>query len=323
MKILITGGAGFIGSHLAKALVEKRHQIDIIDDFSTGRISNLSSIRDRIYIHKFSILDEWVVEDLIQQVDQIYHLAAVVGVKNVMERPVETLLINVRGTDIVLRLASKYQKKILITSTSEVYGKSNEFLEDSDRILGSVKKRRWAYSCSKSLDEFLALAYFDEKQLPVVIARLFNVAGPRQVSDYGMVLPTFVEQALSGQPITIHGDGSQTRSFCHVKDTVKMLVKLMNNPLAEGDIFNVGNDYEITISDLAHMVKEIAHSNSEIVYIPHEKVFGDGFEDMNRRRPNLSKTKALIGCDFNYTLGDIIQDVISEQLSKKRRIFNA
>lgn len=316
MKILITGGAGFIGSHLADELVSQGNTVYIIDDLSTGRMCNLDKISSSIYFNFGSILDESLMDSLIREVDQIYHLAAVVGVKRVMEEPIKTLEVNVKGTEIVLKLANKYKKKTLIASSSEIYGDNYEFSEDSEdsrRILGSVKKRRWAYACSKTMDEFMALAYFDKENLPVVIARLFNTAGSRQVSDYGMVLPTFIEQALNGVPITIHGDGNQTRSFCHVYDMVQMLIRLMNDPIAEGNIFNAGNDKEITIKDLAEMVKEITRSNSEIVFIPYNDVYGGGFVDMKRRCPEIFKIRTLIGYYCKYDLDIIIQDIIEEK----------
>lgn len=314
MKILITGGAGFIGSHLAERLLDEGHEISIIDDLSTGRLSNISEININVYCWFSSILNEEIMERVISETDQIYHLAAVVGVKKVMDEPIQTLQINTKGTEIILKLASKYNKKILIASTSEVYGKNHSFSEDSDRILGSVKKRRWAYACSKTLDEFLALAYYDEKKLPVVIARLFNTVGPRQLSNYGMVVPNFIEQALSNQPIVIHGDGMQTRSFCHVKDTIEILIKLMNEPKAEGEIVNVGNDFEVSINELAFIIRNTTGSNSEIKHIPYEQVYNKGFEDMQNRRPDLSKMISLTGYIPKYDLKDIIKDIILEKI---------
>jgi UDP-glucose 4-epimerase len=259
-----------------------------------------------------TILNESVVNELVFKVDHIYHLAAAVGVRNIMDNPVETLDINVKGSETILRLANKFKKKIFIASTSEIYGKhvQHSLSEDDDRILGTVKKRRWAYACSKTLDEFLALAYYDEKKLPVVIGRLFNTVGPRQSGRYGMVLPNFVQSALLGKPITIYGDGTQSRSFTHVRDVVQGITKLMDEPAAEGEIFNVGNDHEVSINELAEKVKEMAGSSSDIEYMPYEKAYGPGFEDMKRRCPNIEKIRNLIGFEPRHDLTDIIQSVI-------------
>ncbi|MFC1866666.1 GDP-mannose 4,6-dehydratase [Thermodesulfobacteriota bacterium] len=314
MKSLITGGAGFIGSHLAERLLEQGHEVFIIDNLWTGKLENISKIQKDEGVHLVvdTIMNESVMNELIFKVDHIYHLAAAVGVRNIMDNPVETLDINVKGTEKVLRLANQFKKKVLIASTSEIYGKHVEhsLSEDNNRVMGSVKKRRWAYACSKTLDEFLALAYFDEKKLPVVVTRLFNTVGPRQTGRYGMVLPNFVKCALLGKPIPVFGDGTQSRSFCHVKDVVGALVKLMAEPKAEGDIFNVGNDHEVTIKDLALKVKEMTGSDSELEYIPYEKAYGPGFEDMERRCPNTDKVRDLIGFNPSYNLEAIIQSVI-------------
>ncbi len=275
MRALVTGGAGFIGSHLCERLLELGHEVYVIDNLWTGRLANLARIQshERVHLVVDTILNESVMNELVFKVDRIYHLAAAVGVKNIMDHPVETLDINVKGTEVVLRLANRFKKKVFIASTSEIYGKHIEhpLSEDDNRVMGSVKKRRWAYACSKTLDEFLALAYYDEKKLPVVIGRLFNTVGPRQTGQYGMVLPTFVQSALLGKPITVHGDGSQSRSFTHVRDVVGALIGLMDEPAAEGEIFNIGNDREITIRDLARRVKEMTGSESEIEYHPLRK----------------------------------------------------
>ena len=314
MNILITGGAGFIGSHLAERLLELDHNVFIIDNLWTGKLANIAKIQNNKNLHLVvdTILNESVMNELIFKVDHIYHLAAAVGVRNIMDHPVETLDINVKGTETVLRLANRFKKKILIASTSEIYGKHMEhsLTEDDNRVMGTVKKRRWAYACSKTLDEFLALAYFDEKKLPVVIARLFNTVGPRQTGQYGMVMPNFVQSALLGKPVTVFGDGNQSRSFAHVKDVVEALTKLMNEPKAEGDVFNVGNDHEVTINELAQKVREMTGSSSEIEYMSYEKAYGPGFEDMERRCPNIDKVKNLIGFEPNYDLDAIIQSVI-------------
>jgi UDP-glucose 4-epimerase len=314
MKSLITGGAGFIGSHLAEKLLEQGQDVFVIDNLWTGKLENLSKVQKNNKLHLVidTILNESVMNELILKVDHIYHLAAAVGVRNIMDNPVETLEINVKGTEAVLKLANKFKKKVLIASTSEIYGKhmDHTLAEDDNRVMGSVKKRRWAYACSKTLDEFLALAYFDEKKLPVVIVRLFNTVGPRQTGRYGMVLPNFVQSALLGKPIPVFGDGQQSRSFTHVDDVVAALIKLMDEPKAEGDVFNVGNDHEVTIEGLAQQVKEMTGSNSELEYIPYEKAYGPGFEDMERRCPNIDKVRDLIGYHPSHDLKDIVQSVI-------------
>lgn len=314
MRVLITGGAGFIGSHLAEKLVEMGSEVFAIDNLWTGKLSNLSRIQNEAKFHLVvdTILNESVMNELVFKVDHIYHLAAAVGVKNIMDHPVETLDINVKGTETVLRLANRFKKKVFIASTSEVYGNHLEhsLSEEDNRVMGSVKKRRWAYACSKTLDEFLALAYFDEKKLPVVVGRLFNTVGPRQTGQYGMVLPTFVQSALLGKAITVYGDGSQTRSFTHVLDVVKALVRLMEEPAAEGDVFNVGNDQEVTINELAQKVKKMTESDSEIDHLSYEKAYGPGFEDMQRRCPNIEKIRKLIGFEPEYDLEAMIRSVI-------------
>ncbi len=314
MKALITGGAGFIGSHLAERLLEFGHEVFIIDNLWTGKLSNIENIQnhERLHLVVDTILNESVMNELIFKIDHIYHLAAAVGVKNIMDHPVETLEINVKGTEVVLRLANRFKKKIFIASTSEIYGKHVEHTlsEDDNRVMGTVKKRRWAYACSKTLDEFLALSYFNEKKLPVVIGRLFNTVGPRQIGQYGMVLPTFVQSALLGKPITVFGDGTQSRSFTYVSDVVEALIKLMDEPAAEGDVFNVGNDSEVTINQLAETVKEMTGSVSEIEHIPYEKAYGPGFEDMERRCPNIDKIKNLIGFEPSHDLESIVRSVI-------------
>ena len=314
MKILITGGAGFIGSHLAEKLLKSNHEVFLIDNLWTGKLANISKIQNhkRLHLVVNTILDESVMNELIFKVDHVYHLAAAVGVKKIMDNPVETLDINVKGTEMVLRLANRFKKKVFIASTSEIYGKhlDHDLSEDDNRVMGTVKKRRWAYACSKTLDEFLALAYFDEKKVPVVIGRLFNTVGPRQTGQYGMVLPTFVQSALLGKPIIVYGEGTQTRSFTHVKDVVEAITGLMDEPDAEGDIFNVGSNAEVTINELAQKVKEMTGSNSEIEHISYEKAYGPGFEDMEKRCPNIDKIKKLIVFKPSYDLEAIIRSVI-------------
>jgi UDP-glucose 4-epimerase len=318
MKILITGGAGFIGSHLADRLLAMGEEVFVIDDLSTGSLKNIEHLQENPEFHLIvdTILHEAVMNELVFKCDQVYHLAAAVGVRLIMDHPVETLETNVVGTEMVLKLTNRHKKKVLIASSSEVYGKvmdgDNCYLlkENTDRLMGSTTKRRWAYACSKALDEFLALAYFEEKKLPVIIARLFNTVGPRQTGQYGMVIPNCVQKALLGKPIIVYGDGSQSRSFTHVSDVVEALIGLMAEPKAVGQIFNVGGTEEVTIKDLAVMVKEMAGSTSEIEYIPYERAFGPGYEDMQRRCPDIQKIKALIGFEPKIDLRAIIQSVI-------------
>jgi UDP-glucose 4-epimerase len=318
MKILITGGAGFIGSHLADKLQEMGDEVFIVDDLSTGSLENVEQLQDKKNFHLVvdTILNEAVMNELVFKCDQIYHMAAAVGVKLIMNRPVETLETNVKGTEMVLMLANRYKKKILIASSSEVYGKvmdggnTSLLLEDTDRLMGSTTKRRWAYACSKALDEFLALAYYEEKKLPVIIARLFNTVGPRQTGQYGMVIPNFVQKALIDKPITVYGDGLQSRSFTYIADVVDVLTKLMVEPEAVGKIFNVGNEEEVTIKDLALMVKEMTGSSSEIEYISYEKAYGPGYEDMQRRCPDITRLKNFMHFKPKTDLKGIVQSVI-------------
>jgi UDP-glucose 4-epimerase len=318
MKVLITGGAGFIGSHLADRLLELGEEVYAIDDLSTGSLKNIEHLQENPKFHLVvdTVLHEAVMNELVFKCDQIYHMAAVVGVKQIMNRPVETLETNVKGTEMVLRLANRHKKKVLIASTSEVYGKVMEgdtcyvLTEDTDRLMGSTTKRRWAYACSKALDEFLALAYHEEKKLPVVIARLFNTVGPRQTGQYGMVIPNFVQKALIDKPIVVHGDGTQSRSFTHISDVVEALVALMVEPRAVGQVVNVGNTEEVSIKELALMVRDMACSDSDIEYISYEKAYGPGFEDMQRRCPDIKKINELIGFQPKVDLRGIIQSVI-------------
>jgi UDP-glucose 4-epimerase len=318
MKVLITGGAGFIGSHLADRLIEMGCEVFIIDDLSTGTLRNIQQFEQhpRFHLVVGTILHEAVMNELVSKCDEIYHMAAVVGVKQIMNRPVETLETNVKGTEMVLRLANRHKRKVLIASTSEVYGKAMNgdstcgLSENTDRLMGATTKRRWAYACSKTLDEFLALAYFEEKKLPVIIARLFNTVGPRQTGQYGMVVPSFVQKALIGKPIIVHGDGSQSRSFTHVSDVVDAMIRLMGEPRALGEVINVGGCEEVTIRDLAFLVKEMTGSVSEIEYIPYAKAYGPGFEDMQRRCPDIAKVRELIGFEPKMDLRGIVQSVI-------------
>lgn len=314
MKILVTGGAGFIGSHLVEALLKRGEEVFDIDNLSTGCRENIGPFLSDPNFHLTidSILNEEVVEKLIKECHQIYHLAAAVGVKLVMEKPVETLETNVRGTEIILKFANQYQRKVFIASTSEIYGKHKDhsLKEDDNRVLGSIRKRRWAYACSKSLDEFLALAYYDEYKLPVVIGRYFNTIGPRQTGAYGMVVPRFIQSALKGEPIPVHGNGNQTRCFIYVEDVVKATLSLMAHAKAVGNVYNIGSEEEVTIKNLAKRIKKMTHSSSPIVFIPYEKIYGKGFEDMERRRPDISKIKKLIRFSPRYPLDRTLEIVI-------------
>jgi UDP-glucose 4-epimerase len=314
MRALITGGAGFIGSHLADTLLRQGHDVNIIDNLSTGSIDNITHLKStpgfRYNIE--TITNEPVLAELIDQSDVVFHLAAAVGVKLIVEEPVHTIETNVHGTEVVLKHANKKKKLVIIASTSEVYGKSTSvpFREDADLVMGATVKHRWAYACSKALDEFLALAYYKEKKLPVIIVRLFNTVGPRQTGQYGMVLPTFVRQALAGHPITVFGDGTQSRSFTYVGDVVDALIKLMDEPKAIGEVFNIGNSEEISIRELAEKVRSLARSESPIVLIPYDKAYESGFEDMPRRVPDITKIQRAIGYRAQVPLDDIITTVI-------------
>ncbi|MDD5455296.1 MAG: GDP-mannose 4,6-dehydratase [Candidatus Ratteibacteria bacterium] len=315
MKCLVTGAAGFIGSHLIERLLcENSNQVWAVDDFSTGNKGNISNLLNnpRFHFQQGSILDKGLMEELIDECEVVYHLAAAVGVKYIMENLIKSIKINIEGTENVLEITSKGKKKVLITSSSEIYGKSENypFNEQSDRILGPPTKLRWSYSSSKAIDEFLAIAYYKERGLPVVITRLFNVSGPRQVGVYGMVIPRFVKQALRGEPITVHGDGKQLRSFIHVEDAVGGLISLMENKNTNGEIFNLGSPQPVTISKLAEIVKRLTQSTSNIVYIPYLQVYSDGFEDLKYRVPDISKISKTIGFKPKKSLEDIIKDVI-------------
>jgi UDP-glucose 4-epimerase len=299
-------------------LLENSEEVYVIDDLSSGTLKNVEHLQDKPKFHLVvdTVLHEAVMNELVLKCECIYHMAAVVGVKQIMNRPVETLETNVKGTEMVLRLANSHKKKVLIASTSEVYGKVMDgdscrlLAENTDRLMGSTSKRRWAYACSKALDEFLALAYYEEKKLPVVIARLFNTVGPRQIGQYGMVVPNFVQKALIGKPIVVHGDGSQSRTFIHISDAVDALMGLMGEPSALGQVVNVGSTEEVTIKELALLVKELTNSKSDIEYIAYEKAYGPGFEDMKRRCPDISKIRELIGFQPKVNLRGIIQSVI-------------
>lgn len=315
MRVLITGGAGFIGSHLCEAYLERGDEVLVLDDLSTGSIENIRHLRGHPHFHYTvdSVHNHPIVAELVDQCDVIVHLAAAVGVKLIVESPVRTIETNVHGTEVVLAHANKKKKKVLIASTSEVYGLSTQvpFREDGNLVMGATNKGRWSYACSKAIDEFLALAYWREKQLPTVVVRLFNTVGPRQVGQYGMVIPTFVKQALAGRPITVYGDGSQTRCFAHVADVVAALVKLVDHPSAIGQVYNIGSSEEISIGALASLIKKLSGSTSEIVHIPYGEAYEAGFEDMPRRVPDVSKLSALIGFRPERTLEAILEAVIA------------
>jgi UDP-glucose 4-epimerase len=325
MKALITGGAGFVGSHLAERLLERDDEVYVIDDLSTGSIENIEPFKGHPGFHYTieTILNEPVLAELVDRVDVVYHLAAAVGVRLIVESPVNTIETNVHGTEKVLALANKKRKKVVLTSTSEVYGKAESvpFREDGDLVMGPTSKGRWSYACSKAIDEFLALAYHKEKRLPVVVVRLFNTVGPRQTGRYGMVIPNFVKQALLGHPLTVFGDGTQTRCFTDVRDVVGQLAVLAEEREAVGEVFNVGNDREeVTILDLAKRVKARTASKSEIALVPYEKAYEEGFEDMRRRVPDLSKLRALTGYEPQTSLDEILDRVISYFTSDATRL---
>ena len=315
VKALITGGAGFIGSHLAERLLELGHEVLVLDNLSTGAIDNIAHLKSARYFSYVvdSVTHERLLAEMIDHSDVVFHLAAAVGVKLIVEQPVHTIETNVHGTEIVLKHASKKKKLVVIASTSEVYGKSTDvpFREGADVVMGPSTKHRWAYACSKLIDEFLALAYWKERKLPVVIVRLFNTVGPRQTGQYGMVLPTFVRQALAGDPITVFGDGTQSRSFTYVGDVVDALVALALEPRAIGEVFNIGNRGEISIRDLAERVKTFAGSDSPIQFVPYDEAYEAGFEDMPRRVPDISKLRSLIGYEPKVDLDEIIRRVIA------------
>jgi len=322
MVALVTGGAGFIGSHIAEELLKKGNRVLVIDDLSTGRRGNISHLEgdEKFSFIQDTILNVSLMERLVDECDIIYHLAAAVGVEFIIRNPIRSIETNALGTEIVLRLAEKNKNRVIIASSSEIYGRNQKriFQESDGRVLGTTLTHRWSYSCSKALGEFLALAYWREKRLPVMIVRLFNTCGPRQTGNYGMVVPRFIEQAISGKPITIYGDGNQTRSFAYVSDVVNGMVSLANHPLAVGEIFNLGGEQEITISDLAKKIKRLTKSNSEIVYLPYEEVFGEGFEDMRHRIPDTTKIRNLIGYIPRVGLDDALKKTIQYHRNKNR-----
>lgn len=330
---LLTGGAGFIGSHLAERLLDDGNRVIVLDDLSTGKFANIEALdrrysRDGTFRFIFdSVLHERVVEDLVRESDVIYHLASAVGVNLIMQEPVRTIETIIGGTHVVLRCAARYRRKTMIFSTSEVYGKSSDvpFREDGDRLEGPTTRHRWAYATAKALDEFLALAHWKQTRLPVIVVRLFNTAGPRQTGQYGMVIPNFVGSALQNEPLHVFGTGRQSRCFCHVRDIVEALVRLIHEEAAIGQVFNIGSTREITVNDLARKVIELTNSRSEIRMVPYEGVFGkEGFEDMQRRQPDTSKIKSTCGWEPQLTLDDIIRDVaesVKDQPVKAKEFF--
>ncbi|HSF61768.1 MAG TPA: NAD-dependent epimerase/dehydratase family protein [Gaiellaceae bacterium] len=319
-KALITGGAGFIGSHLSEHLLDEGHEVWVLDDLSTGSLDNVEHLRDRVGFHLVvdSVLHWSAVNELVYKCDVVYHLAAAVGVRLIVEQPVQTLVTNLRGTEIVLEHCHRFEKRVLIASTSEVYGDHREerSLEETDRrIYGPTTQKRWAYADSKAMDEFLALAHHVEHGLDCVIVRLFNTVGPRQSGQYGMVIPTFVQRALADEPLEIHGTGEQTRCFCHVHDTIGALAGLMARG-ASGEIYNVGSEQRISIGDLAHRVLELTGSSSELVHVEYEDVYGIGIEDMLHRSPSIEKVGKAIGWRPRHTLEDILVDVLAFERGK-------
>ena len=316
MRALVTGGAGFIGSHLSDALLAQGHDVLILDNLSTGSFDNIAHLKGRPGFEYFidTVNNESLLAELIDRSDVVFHFAAAVGVKLIVEQPVYTIETNVHGTEVVLKHANKKKKLVVLASTSEVYGKSDDvpFREDSDLVLGPTPKHRWAYACSKAIDEFLALAYWKERKLPVIIVRFFNTVGPRQTGQYGMVIPNFVRQALAGEAITVFGDGTQSRAFTHVADVVAALLKLVVEPKAIGQVINIGNMQEVTMTQLAERVRDLSGSKSVIKHIPYDEAYESGFEDMPRRVPDLSRVKGLIGYEPKHDLDDILVQVIDD-----------
>jgi UDP-glucose 4-epimerase len=323
MRAFITGGAGFIGSHLCDALLAQHWDVTILDDLSTGSISNIRHLKTNPRFHYVidTVMNRSLLAELVDDCDVVFHLAAAVGVRLIVESPVRTLNTNVRTTELVLDAAAKKKKKVLITSTSEVYGKSNKipFQEDDDMVMGPPVRGRWSYACSKAIDEFMAIAYNRERNVPVVIVRLFNTVGPRQTGHYGMVLPRFVQQALTGESITVYGDGTQTRCFGWVGDIVQALIRLAQLPEADGQIFNIGSDEEVSINHLANVVRDITNSDSPTEYLSYDEAYGGGFEDMMRRVPDLTKIREAIGYRPTKSLAEIVAAVATPLASKTAR----
>lgn len=324
MRALITGGAGFIGSHLADALIAQGHQVTVLDNLSTGKYENVAHLDGNPAFQMVigTILNETLVDKLVERCDVVFHLAAAVGVELIIKKPLESMMTNIRGSEVVLEMAHRYRKKVLIASTSEVYGKNihGPLREDTDRVLGSPLKTRWSYSTSKAVDEILAYVYWKEKGVPTVIVRLFNTVGPRQSGAYGMVIPRFVAQALARTPLQVHGDGKQSRCFIHVKDVVRAFLKLIEHPGAIGEVFNVGSQEEVTIEELAARVIQLTRSASRIEYIPYAKAYEEGFEDMPRRVPDIGKVSALIGFQPTMSLNQIIESVVDSMRGSSKTV---
>jgi len=316
MRILVTGGAGFIGSHLSEQLLAAGNEVWALDDLSTGRAENLTSYRDhaRFRFIEGDVTQASVVGDLVAKCDRVFHLAAAVGVKYVLENPLRSLLTNIRGTEVVLAACDEHRRKVILFSSSEIYGKgmSAPFSEDDDRVLGPTQKLRWSYACGKAVDECLAVSYHQQRQLPVVVVRCFNTCGPRQSAAYGMVIPNMIERALRNEPILVFGDGLQTRCFSAVSDVVRGVMLLADTRAAEGEIFNIGTDEEVTVLDLAHRVRRMCQSDSEIQRLPYEKVYGSSFEDMRRRVPDLAKIRKFVGYRPQVTLDQLLEVTIRE-----------
>jgi len=321
VRYLITGGAGFMGSHLADALLRRGDSVTVIDDLSTGSIANIAHLKKnpRFSYVIDTIMNVPLLAELVDGADQVFHLAAAVGVRLIVESPVRTIETNVKTTELVLAAACKKRKKVFVASTSEVYGKSVDvpFREDGDLVLGATTRGRWSYACSKAIDEFLAIAYWRERRCPTLVARFFNTVGPRQTGRYGMVVPRFVKQALANEPLTVHGDGQQTRCFTHVSDAVRAAIGLMDSDKTVGEVFNVGNEEEITILELATRIRQLAESDSEIVLVPYEEAYGENFEDMPRRVPSLVKIRKVIGYEPRMGLEETLQSVIAHQRARQ------
>lgn len=311
MKYLVTGGAGFIGSHLVEKLLITGNQVTIVDNLSTSTTKNLASIEKRVIFVKSNILDKSIIDKLVSECDYVVHLAAALGVLNIVNKPLESLKTNLQGTEIILEAAAKYKKPVLIASTSEIYGKNEKvpLSEDDDRVIGHPLKSRWSYSEAKAVDESLAYFYYLENKLPIRIVRLFNTVGPRQVGHYGMVVPRFISAAIRNEPLQVYGSGDQIRCFCHVDDAVKALLLMMDSEKAIGQVFNVGNNQQISIMNLAKKVIEITRSKSEIIKLPYSEAYSDGFEDMQRRVPDISKIKSVLGWSPQIELDQIIKDI--------------
>ncbi len=320
MRILVTGGAGFIGSHLAEELLRRGHEVWALDDLSTGRVENFETFarHPRFRFLQGNVMEPAMVQGLVAQCERVFHLAAAVGVKYVLENPLRSLLTNIRGTEVVLEAANMHRRRVVLTSSSEVYGKgvSVPFAEDDDRLIGPTHKLRWSYACGKAVDECIAHAYHQQYQLPVVIVRCFNTCGPRQSSAYGMVIPSMVQRALQGQPILVFGDGQQTRCFSAVSDVVRAMLMLADSHDAEGEVFNAGSDEEITVADLARRIKRLCHSESKIEFVPYEQVYGQSFEDMRRRVPDLNKIRRVVGYRPQVTLDRLLEQTIKHTCDK-------